>query len=82
METVTIRQAQHNFASLIHKVEQGEEVRISRRSKPVARLVSIESVDEKVDWSHAGKRRQAIFHGKRIKGAPVSEVIAEARGET
>lgn len=41
METIGSFQAKTQFAELLDRVEHGEEVTISRRGKPVARLVPI-----------------------------------------
>lgn len=38
MKTVTARQANHEFSDLLSRVERGEEVLITKRSKPVAVL--------------------------------------------
>lgn len=39
MKTATVRDVQHHFGKVLAWVEGGEEVQITRRSKPVARLV-------------------------------------------
>jgi prevent-host-death family protein len=38
MKSVTARQANHEFSELLSRVEQGEEILITKRSKPVAVL--------------------------------------------
>ena len=38
MKTVSARQANHNFSKLLSRVERGEEIMITKRSKPVALL--------------------------------------------
>jgi len=38
MKTVSARQANHAFSDLLSRVEQGEEVLITKRGKPVALL--------------------------------------------
>ena len=38
MKTVSARQANHEFSELLARVERGEEVLITKRSKPVAVL--------------------------------------------
>jgi prevent-host-death family protein len=43
MIVVDVEEAQTHFFSLIEKVEQGEEVIITRDGEPVARLIRIES---------------------------------------
>lgn len=53
---VTIHEAKTNLSRLIHKAANGEEVIISRGSKPVARLVAIGEVrGERVPGSLKGK---------------------------
>nr|WP_294512385.1 type II toxin-antitoxin system prevent-host-death family antitoxin [uncultured Rhodopila sp.] len=41
METVTLFDAKNRLSSLIDRVEDGQEVTITRRGKPVARLVPV-----------------------------------------
>ncbi len=38
--TISIREARENFAKLINKAQQGEEIVITRNGKPVARIVA------------------------------------------
>ena len=38
MKTVSARQANHEFCELLSRVERGEEILITKRSKPVALL--------------------------------------------
>jgi len=38
MKTVSVRQANHEFADLLSRVDRGEEIVITKRSKPVAVL--------------------------------------------
>lgn len=42
MDTTTIEDAKNNLPQLIHAVEKGEDIHISRHGKPVAVLVSEE----------------------------------------
>ena len=44
MTRVTIHQAKTHLSRLLEEVEKGGEVVISRRDKPIARLVAIEQV--------------------------------------
>lgn len=39
MQTVSVAQAKSQFSSLLHSVELGQEVVVTRHGKPVARLV-------------------------------------------
>lgn len=44
MHAVTIAQAKNQFSSLIHSVESGQEVVLTRHGKPVVRLMAEQSV--------------------------------------
>lgn len=44
MQTVTIAQAKNQLSSLIHAVESGEEVVLTRHGRPVVRLVAEQAV--------------------------------------
>jgi prevent-host-death family protein len=41
MKSVSIRSVQHGLAALIAEVEQGEEIVITRRNQPVARILPV-----------------------------------------
>ncbi len=84
METVTIRQVQHNLAAYVRQVENGMEIVIRRRNKPVARLVSAENAKprlRKVDWSDMYEFRRRIWGDTQAPGKPTSEIVYEARGD-
>lgn len=56
MQTVTIAQAKNQLSSLIHAVESGEEVVLTRHGKPVVRLVA----EQAVGLSGAEREAQAL----------------------
>jgi prevent-host-death family protein len=56
---VTIHEAKTQLSKLIAAVERGEEVIISRRDKPVARLSMVEG--------YSGKSRIGGLKGKKLK---------------
>lgn len=47
MIEVSITEAKAHFAGLLVKVEAGEEVIITRRGKPIAKIVAIKKTSEK-----------------------------------
>ncbi len=52
MKTATVRELRNHYSSVMKWIEQGEEVRISRRGKFIARLVPDRpKKQKKVDWS-------------------------------
>lgn len=66
---VTIHEAKTNLSRLINKVASGEEVIISRGSKPVARLVAIGEVK--------GKRVPGSLKGKLVVGPEFFEELPD-----
>jgi prevent-host-death family protein len=48
MRTVTAREANQSFSKLLQAVVEGEEVVITRRGKPVARLSPIEAAADRI----------------------------------
>ena len=56
-DAYSIAAAKNNLSSLVHQAEQGRPVRLTRRGKPVAVLISTEQYEriskprKKVEWS-------------------------------
>ena len=75
MKTVTVREVRQNFGKLLAWVEAGEEVTVTLRRRPVARLVP--ALPEKLEtpiWPDFAGRQRKLF-GKRV----VSDVVAAER---
>lgn len=78
MKTATVRDVQHHFNRIAQWTESGEDVQITRRNKPVMRLVAINT---------AAKKPAAVdFHQRSLKlweGTPtsLSDLIIEEREE-
>lgn len=54
MKTASVRELRNHYNTLLEWVAEGEEVVITKRGKPVARLVPDEDAGEKkVDWSQS-----------------------------
>lgn len=82
MKTITVREAQHNFAKVLLEVEAGGQLEILRRKKPVARLVSLGSLGDAantVDWADHRERMASIWKGKPVKG--IDAALNDLRGE-
>ncbi len=66
MKTATIRQVRHNWKSVLAWVEQGEEVTVLNRTRPVARICPpLPQVRRKVKMPDFAARAKAIF-GDRV----------------
>jgi|SaaInl4_150m_RNA_FD_contig_21_1311690_length_277_multi_2_in_0_out_0_1 prevent-host-death family protein len=76
MISINVREAKTNLSSLLKQVEQGEEIQILRRGKPVAMLAPIPK--DPVSLPPMAKFRDQI----KIKGIPASETLAKMREET
>jgi antitoxin (DNA-binding transcriptional repressor) of toxin-antitoxin stability system len=78
MKTATVRDVQHHFNRIVHWTESGEDVQITRRNKPIARLVAITEAPEKtapVDFY-----QRAVNLWKNNNGS-LSDLIVEEREE-
>jgi prevent-host-death family protein len=70
-------EAQHNLAALVRRVEAGAELVITRRRRPVARLVPLE---EKPLVFPDFKARARKVWGGAWRGAGSDELLDESRG--
>jgi prevent-host-death family protein len=54
MRTTTVRELRNNYAQVLKWVAKGEEVEVTRRGKPVARVVPPPSSQSaRVDWTQS-----------------------------
>ena len=54
MQTATVRELRNHYASLLTRVRAGEEIVITQRGQPVARLIPERSAEaKKVNWSES-----------------------------
>ena len=76
MQTLAIAQAKNNFSAMLHFVEAGEDVVLTRHGKAIARIVP-EPVEQPSDVTSADTlRKEAIsllntFRAKVVPGAPL-----------
>jgi prevent-host-death family protein len=61
MTRVTVHEAKTHLSRLLEEVEKGGEVVISRRDKPIARLVPIETVQPEVLPARRPGRMQGLI---------------------
>ncbi len=66
MKTVSARQANHEFSDLLSRVERGEEILITKRSKPVAVLSPYRAP------LMTAERRKAIRHAVNVMAKGLS----------
>jgi prevent-host-death family protein len=80
MQRFSIREMQHNLASILKLVKSGESVTILHRKTPVARLIPVDQ-REKADWNNHEKEIMTIFRGRTLTPQTTSGIISETRDE-
>ncbi len=60
MDTVSLADAKAHLSALIDRVEGGETVEITRRGKPVARIVGIDRPRKPIDFEALRKLRELM----------------------
>ena len=73
MDTVGAFDAKTNFSALLERVERGEQIVITRRGKPVARLMPIATA-RKVKVSDAMAKLRALRKGATLGGLSWKEL--------
>jgi prevent-host-death family protein len=74
MKTATVGQIQKNFAKILRDISNGEEITVTKRGQPVAKITSLAPKDI-IDWPD--------FYSETItlKGKPLSTLVIEGRGD-
>ncbi|MDY6973353.1 MAG: type II toxin-antitoxin system prevent-host-death family antitoxin [Thermodesulfobacteriota bacterium] len=72
MKTASVGEIQKNFAKVLNDIRNGDEIIITKRGKPIARIVSLPPKSE-IEWPD--------FYSEAInlKGKPISEIVIEGR---
>ncbi len=65
MSTVTAREANQHFSKILDAAARGEEVTITRRGKPVAKLVPVEVAEDPAEAARRAAEREAAL--KRLE---------------
>jgi prevent-host-death family protein len=74
MIKVSIKEARQHFTEYLAKVEQGEEIIITKRNEPIARISSV-----KPRRGRPFVSRKVFREALRVKGKALSEVVIAAR---
>ncbi|MDY7030949.1 MAG: type II toxin-antitoxin system prevent-host-death family antitoxin [Thermodesulfobacteriota bacterium] len=72
MKTATVGEIQKNFAGVLRNINGGEEIIITKRGKPVAKITSLGPKTE-IKWPD--------FYNEAIelKGKPAAKIVIESR---
>jgi antitoxin (DNA-binding transcriptional repressor) of toxin-antitoxin stability system len=79
MKTVSIAQASAQLPELLRLVEGGEEVKLVRRKKGVAKIIPLKPIRKNGGWPGHFAKLDKIFRGKPAPGKPGSRIVIEGR---
>ena len=71
--------AKNRLTGLLDQVEAGEEIVITRRGHPVARLVPIDAGFDRVRARRVADGLRAASRGQTLDGLPIAALVAEGR---
>ncbi len=80
MKMASVREVQHHLRKVLAWVEKGEEVQITRRNKPIARIVPAEVHSSPVLFPDFEARARKIW-GNTPAGKSLSEAVLDHRDE-
>lgn len=79
MKAVPVRELQREIRAILDRVEHGESLEITRRGRPVARLVPAPRARAEA-WPDLAARARKVLGSRRVSPAP-SQQIATDRGQ-
>ena len=79
MRKICAFEARNNLGALLDRVAGGEEVPITRRGKPVARLVPADSSTNRAAARRAADNIRARSVGVRLGGLKIEDLVDEGR---
>jgi prevent-host-death family protein len=74
MKTASVGEIQKNFGKILREIKAGEEIMITKRGLPIARLTTL-GPKEKIDWP------DFFDEAVDLKSKPASQIILEDREE-
>jgi len=72
MKTATVGEIQKNFAQVLKEIKAGEEIIITKRGQPVAKIIAL-GPRKMINWP------DFFDEAIEVKGKPVSQTIIEER---
>lgn len=79
MKNVPVRELQREIRAILNRVEKGESVEITRRGRPVARLIPATPARPE-PWPDLATRAHSVMGRRRISPPP-SQQVSDDRGE-
>jgi prevent-host-death family protein len=78
--TVSVRELQQNLRRVMARVERGQEIEVTRRRRPVARLTPVGPSATPQPWPDLDARAESIF-GDRVIAPSASAMVIDGRGD-
>ena len=72
-------EAKNRLSALLERAERGEEIVITRRGRPVAKLVPVKPAYDAAQARAAADRIGELGRGRSLKGLKIKDLIAEGR---
>ena len=79
MKAVPVRELQREIRAILDRVERGESLEITRRGRPVARLVPTRQIRAEA-WPDLAARARKVLGPRRLNPPPSQQIVAD-RGE-
>jgi len=79
MKAVPVRELQREIRAILDRVEKGESLEITRRGRPIARLVPAQPARTEA-WPDLDARARTVLGRRRITPSPSQQVAAD-RGD-
>ena len=73
-KTASVGEIQKNFAKVLQRIRAGEEITVTRRGKPVARIVGLGPRGH-IEWP------DFLAEAQEVSGKPLSDLVLEGREE-
>lgn len=78
--SVSVRELQQNLRRVIARVERGQTLDVTRRSRPVARLSPLRAAAPRSPWPDLDRRALAVFGRKVVAPGPATQILTD-RGD-
>jgi len=81
MRTATVRDLRNRYTSLLRWIRAGEEIVITRRGKPIARLIpEVPETPHAVDWSQSPAVQRDRSGSRQLSAEESAAILREAGG--
>ena len=72
METTPVGEIQKNFAKVLRRIKSGEEIIVTKRGEPVAKITAL-GAKQNIEWPD--------FYAEclELSGKPLSEIVTEGK---